>query len=229
MTFSQGTTGRVYEFDHLGEVPTIREPSGHLWFQSTNTSDVTSVFITGLVNQSGASGTAMERAYKTVSATSSGTTPVTVSTLFQKVISISKATDTNGDLFFYDAGAANAYASILTAHKHQAAFKRLQLRFVPDTPTDLRIRFRHEAPELRDDNQSTPPGVQRDFVIEHALGLHYQEIEQFSRAQAQFAQARGVVDSAGNKEENFGEGYSRIIPQYESSDDPDSDHFSGWF
>lgn len=213
----QGTTGQVRYYDRAGEVPVTRDPTGHLWFQSTHASDTLAVYITGLAANSGASG-ALERVFKTLSVNATGTSPLTLSTLFVKIFSISKATDTNGDFFFYDAGATNAHTSFLSKFETEARFKRLRLFYKPSAQKTLQLRFRYVIPPLRADAQSPHPTVKPDFIVQHALSIHYGEQEQLQKQQLTESKAARILDQEIHKDENFSEPWNQMSP-FDAPDD----------
>ena len=207
----QGTGGQVRYYDRAGEVPVTKDPSGYLWFASTHASDNLAVHITGLVANSGASG-ALERTFKNLSLNATGTSPLTLTTLFAKIFSISKATDTNGDFYFFDAGASNAHRAYMAAFETESKFKRLRLLYKPEAGKTLQLRFRYVIPPLREDEQSPHPSVKPDFITQKALAIHYGEQEQLQKAQITDANATRLLDAEINKDENFSEPWSQISP-----------------
>ena len=222
--YAQGTAGRPFEYDNAGDVPVTTDPTGYLWFRSTSVSDTQTVFVTGLVANSGASG-AVERTIKNVSVAATGTSPVTLSSLFAKILSISKSTDTNGDFYFFDAGASNAHISFMAAGETEAAFRRLKLLFKPDAQRSLQIRFRYRIPKLNDNSQSPPPAVKSDYIVEQAIVYHWAEQEQFSKSQAAAQSAQRVLESESNKDNNFAEPFNRITPALPGYSDASDDFF----
>lgn len=219
--FADRTAGTVINYDKIGTVPALRDPAGYLVVRSTHASDLGALYVTGRANNSGASGTALQSTVSTLSFNATGTSPFTLSTLFASIISISKATDTNGDLYFFDAGSSNAHISFLGRYDDEAAFKRIQLLYKPSDTTQFRIRFRYKIPPLKDDTQAPHPAVKSDFVIEHALALYYQNREQFTKANAQRGDATKVLQDEAHKEQNFDEPFSQIVPQRDIYDNPD--------
>jgi len=219
--YSQRTTGRVLNYDKLGIVPALRDPTGFIWLQSTHASDLGALYISGRVANSGASGTGLQATIRTLSLNGTGTSPLTLSTLFTSIISISKTTDANGDFFFYDAGNFNKHISFLGRYDSQAEFKRIQLLYKPAEQTLLEIRFRHKISPLKDDAQAPHPAVKPDYVINHAIALHHAEQDQLAKAQNQEQKALKVLQDESNKEQNFDEPWSQIVPQ-QYDDDPDT-------
>lgn len=215
--YGQRLTGAVKQYAKLGEVPAVRDPVSYLNFASAHASDIDQVFITGRFTATAASGTALESYIKTVSAYATGTTPVTISTLFSKLISISKTTLSNGDYLFFDSGAAPI--SILQSYEQDACFRRIQLMFTPASTVNFEIRFRYKLPPLLDNSQSPHPSVKPDFLISNALEQFYRHHDQFQKAQVMQSLASDVLQKESNKEVNFSEDYSQITPLLE--DDPD--------
>ena len=214
----QGTAGQVRTYDRAGEVPVLRDPTGYLWFATTHASDTLPVFVTGLIANSGASG-ALERTFKTLSLNATGTSPLTLSTLFAKVFSVSKSTDTLGDFYFYDAGASNAHISFMSKFDNEARFQRLRLLYKPDAQKTIRLRFRYRVPPLRSDEQSPHPTVKSDFVIQQAIALHWSEQEQLQKSALAEARATKLLDAEINKDENFSEPFNQMSPYGLPSED----------
>ena len=215
------TGGPVIAYDRVGYVPLTKDPAGYLWFKSSNTSDIQTVSVTGLVANSGVSNV-LSRTMETVTVYATGTSPVTVSALFTKVIALSRSTEADGDFYFYDAGSSDELVGFIGKDEISSAFQRLQLQYVPTSAQTLRLRYRYKLPRLVAETSSTHPCVSEDFVINHALSLHYAEQEQLSKAQAQEAKAGRVVQQEANKDENFSEPYSRITPLFDIDPDDES-------
>lgn len=223
--WAQGTAGRAIAYDMAGDVPVLADPTGYLWFQSTHASDLQSIHITGLVANSGASG-AVERTISELSVSAAGTSPVTLSSLFVKVFSISKATDSNGNFFIYDAGATNRHISYLGTSESTAAFRRLALLYKPAAGTSFEVRFRYRIPRLTASAQSPHPSVKGDFVIAHALSIHWGEQEQLQKQTMQESRATQVLQSESMKDKNFNEPHNQIIPLLPYDSDPAGDNYA---
>lgn len=221
-TYSQAqrVSGTVLAYDKVGTVPVLRDPSGYLSLRGTSSSDTgaPAIYLTGYVNNSGATATAMERTVRTVSITPTGLSPVTVTELFASVISISKVTDANGDFFFHDLGNSNAHISFLARYEPEASFKRVQLLFSPSSPTIFEVKFRHKIPPLRLNEQAPHPAVDSDFVVNHALALHWRQQQQFTKAQYQDQKATQILEQRAHKEQNFDEPWNQIQPIVEPRD-----------
>ena len=225
--WSQGTSGRPAEYTDAGEVATTQDPAGYLWFNSTHASDLQNIYITGLVAQSGASG-ALERTFKELSVSAAGTSPVTISQLFVKVFSIGKATDANGDFFFRDAGTSNAQISYLGRTDSGSRFRRLAFIYKPPVGNQIELRFRYKIPKLTQDAQAPHPNVKPDFVIQHAISLHWAEQEQLSKSQASEQKANRVLEAESNKENNFNEPYNQLYPWLPDFSDAADDLWRQW-
>lgn len=206
------TLGRPLVYDLKGEVATVRDPSGYCWFKSSHASDGDLLSVAGLVHNSGASGTALERTIQTLSVACAGVSPVTLTTLFAKIFSIARATEANGDLTFYDAAATDAWVSHLGRNQTTARFKRLQLAYVPAAGTRLRMKFRYTVPFLVEDAEAPHPAVRSDYVINQTLATHWAEQEQFQKAQFMEGKASQTLEREANKDANFDEPNSRLIP-----------------
>jgi len=223
--YSNHTTGRVVAWDRLGEVPVLKDPAGYVSLVSSHVSDAVIVTVTGYVANSGASGTALQTSFRREEITTTGTTPITLTTLFSKVVSISKATNTNGDFFFYDAGASLAHVGFIPQDKVASVFKRLHLLYKPSPQQLLEIRYRREVPELMSDDQAPDPAVKCDFLVEKAIASHFGEQQQHQKAALQDRQAFDLLEQEVNKDQNFTEPHSQIVP-YRPMEDYDLDRRS---
>lgn len=229
-TFAQGTTGRPYLYEPVGHVPVVADPAGKLRFNSSHASDLDLVYVTGLAAASGASDPALTSLETVEEITAAGTSPVTLSTLFTKITSIGKATNTNGDFYFYDTGASpHPQLSVLPRDELEADFFRVQLHFIPDGAKTFRIRYRHKTPRLTNDSQHVPPGVDVDFLVHEAVATFHREKEQNIKAQVHAQKATDIATQRANQQENFGEPFSQIMPAAPPNIyDPSDDHFRGW-
>lgn len=210
--YAQRSAGAAQQYYKLGEMAALRRPSGYVWWNSSSASDIDTVFVTGLVANSGASGSALAQVQQTVFGETTGISPVTVSALFSTILSVSRATEGNGDLRFYDAGASNAHISFLSKYETQARFRRIQLFSPPAASTLFELKFRYKLPPIRDYDQAPPPAVRPDFLISYALERFYQHQDQFQKLQTQERRTAAILQSEATKEENFNEPDSRIYP-----------------
>lgn len=226
--WAQQTVGLPYKYTQAGEVAVTKEPAGYLWFQSTHASDVGALYVTGLAANSGASG-ALETTFSELSLSATGTSPVTLSTLFTKIFSISKSSDTNGDFYFYDAAASNAHVSFLSRTDSEARFRRLALLFRPDSQRQFEVRFRYKIPPLRQDAQAPHPAVKADYIVQHALSLHLAEQEQYQRQGAAEAKALKILEAEAQKDLNFQEQWNQMLPNMPPASDASDDFYRvGW-
>lgn len=216
---SQGTGGPVLAYDRLGSVPTTRDPASHIFFSSSHASDVASVSVRGLTTNTAASDS-LRSVISTLTVAATGTTPVTLTTLFTRILSISKATETLGDYTFTD----TAPLSVIPAAEVEAAFQRLRLHYTPATPVALSVRFRHKLPPLTSSSDSPPPNIPSDFIISHALSLYWAEAEQFSKASYAHQAARAVLDDVATHDSLQSESGEQLTPRLFQ----DPDYTSRW-
>lgn len=221
------TTGTPLNYDHVGEVATTATPTGYLWVNSSDASDIETLFVTGLFENTSASGTALHYTQRVEEISANGASPVTLTTLFANIISISKATATDGDYFIYDAGNSDERIGFIPKDGTESSFRRLEFVFVPASDTNVRIRYRRRIMPLRQDAQSPPPGVRPDFIVDHAISIYQRQNEQYQKAQFHEQKASAVIQREANKEQNWGEPGSFIHPQVNVSNDPSDDHYNG--
>lgn len=227
--YSNLTQGRPLEYENAGQVATAGDPSGYIWFKSSHASDVNPIYITGYVAASGSSNPAFDLVESVLSINAAGTSPVTLTSLFTGITSIAKATSTNGDFFFFDAGNSNGYISFIPASEQEAAFRRLEFQFVPSADKSVRIKYIPKLPFLSDDTQSPHPAVRPDYVIEKAIAIFQRYQGQYQKGQYHDAVAADTLASEAHKEQNFSEPFSQIQPEIPGTYDPDSDYFRGGY
>ena len=226
--WAQGTAGRACQYDRVGDVAVLQNPSGHVWFQSSHASDLIALNVTGIAANSGASG-ALEETVRSLTVSAAGTSPVTLSVLFTKIFSISKATDTNGNFFFYDAGNASKHVSYLGSTDSEAAFQRLALLYKPAAGTQFELRFRYKIPKLTADSQAPHPSVKPDFIVAHALATHFGEQEQQQKMMIQEQKATKTLEADAHKDRNFNEPDNRMTPYIPADYDPAGDYFRNYY
>jgi len=207
--YGQHSGGGAREYCKLGETPTIRDPIGYVTAASSHQSDVDWLYVTGLIHNSAASGTALSMEFHTSRVMATGLTPVTLDGLFSKILSISKTTDSYGDYNFVD---TLGQVSHMEKYDGEAAFRRIQLFYKPPTGTLFEVKFRYRLLPLRDDAQAPPPAVKADYLIASALGQYYQHHDQFQKAMVMSGTAKAIIEAESNREENFNESESRMCP-----------------
>lgn len=225
--YSELTTGRPLEYEKAGQVAVTQDPSGFIWFKSSHASDLNPVYVTGYAAASGGSNPAFTLLEQTVKLNAQGVSPVTLTTQFTGIVSIAKATSTNGDFFFFDAGNSNTYISFIPAAEQDATFRRIEFLFVPSANKSVRIKYIPRIPLLTDDTQSPHPSVKPDYVIEKAIAIFQRYQGQYQKGQYHDAQGADILGSEANKEENFTEPFSQIQPEVPGAWDPDSDYYRG--
>ena len=211
-TTAAGTTGRPLEWDIVGSAAAVRDPTGYLTIQSTHASETFNAYVTGLAATTGASGTGLETVVKQENIALQGNTPVTLTTLFTKITSIAKETLSNGDYWILDAGASNAPVSFIPAGEIEARFRRLEFSFIPDADRSFRVKFRRKIPTLTADNQSPDPSVNSDYVIQKALALYQRYQDQHAKSQLHDFQAQTILEAESDREANFSQPFSQVIP-----------------
>lgn len=224
-SYAQRSTGTPLEYRDMGLVATARDPSGYIFFHSSHASDSFTIFATGYAAASGSSNSTFDTILQTTSADASGTAAVTLPVQFSQVISISRATNSNGNYFFFDAGDSNRHISYIPASELEARFRRLEFMFVPNVNKTLTIRYIPVIPNLIDENQSPHPIVKPDYILEKAIGLWQRYQSQYGKAQSHDAAALETLAGETNKETNFGEPISFLAPEFPATADPESDYY----
>lgn len=213
---AQRSPGTIFSYDKIGTVPVLADPLGYVWIRPTDPTDAGyNLSVTGYVSNSGASGSPLDQTQQTISLINLPSSAYTLPALFTQIVAISKATDTNGDFFLFDAGANNRHISFLSRYESEASFKRLQFMYPPAATTQLEIRYRRKIPPLINNTQAPHPAVDPDFVIAQAIAAHYRSREDFTKAGLIDNRAREYLQDKANKEQNFDEPFQQIIPTVE--------------
>lgn len=218
---SAGTTGRVWGYDKIGIVPVIKQPANYITARSDSASDTgIAVHATGYVAASGSSGTGLAKYLTTASITLSGVSPVTLPANFTDFVSISKATDTVGTIFFREPGGspANRTISMIPWYETDAAFKRIELIYTPSAQTLFTLRFRRKIPPLVSDTQAPPPAVDADYLIQHALSCFWKHQQQFTKSEVLSTERDRILAARIQKEQNFDEPWNQITPIVDCAD-----------
>lgn len=213
--YTQNTAGRLMQYDSGGVYPVSRAPVSYLTVVSSSALDTFgSVNISGYVTDTRYSGTPMENLFQNISMTPGGVTPVTFTSLWNQILSISKSTETNGDFYLSDSGSGqpNAGVSYIPRYDTEASFRRLRLLQVPQAATTILIKYRSKVPPLYSNEQSLYPGIDGDYVVHKAIDLFYRFQQQYTKAQIEGGTATAIMQAAANKERNFNEGGSYITP-----------------
>jgi hypothetical protein len=229
VVYANLTQGRPLEYTQAGKVATANDPSGFVWFKSSHASDVGSLYVTGYMSASGSSNPAFDGIEQTLAINAAGVSPVTLSTQFTGIVSIAKATTTNGDFFFFDAGNSNDYISFIPKSEQDASFRRIEFMFVPDIDKSLRMKVVPKIPFLTNDTQSPHPSVKPDYIIEKTIAIFQRYQGQYQKSQYHDAVGAELLGSEAHKEENFGETFSQIQPEVPGTWDSDSDYFRGGY
>ena len=213
------TSGTVIGYDNAGYVPCLANPSGYIFGSlPSGASEAITVNVTGYVAASGASGTGMERLYHSETITISDSTATTLANQYYEVTSISKVTNTSNPIYFYDAGNSNAHLSFIGAYETDAAFKRVLLQYVPSAQTLLECRVRHKVQPLHLVQEAPHPSIDPDFLVTHAIRRYWAANQQYTKAQIERQEGLELIQDIASQEENFSEPFSRIIPDYPTSD-----------
>lgn len=228
LAWSQVLSGVAHKYTRAGQVPVTKSPSGYLWFSSSSASDVGAIHVTGFVANSAASGQPLARTFAELSMNAQGTSGVTLTTLFTDFISISKASETNGDFFFYDAGASNAPLAFIAKSETASGFRRLALHFKPASGVPVQVRFRYKLSPIVSDAQAPHPSVKPDYVVEKAIHYHQLEQEQYQKAQLADAAATRVLAGEAQKERIHNEVVQTLVPRLPDAYDESYDFYRRW-
>jgi hypothetical protein len=210
-SFGEGTVGRPFDWKDAGYVATIGNPAGYVTAQSADVSDTGYVYLTGLVQDTTASGTALEWIKTQESITLNGQTPVTASNLFTEVYSFSTDSE-DGDVTLLDEGNSSLPISRIPQYETAARFPRVQFLRIPQAGLVLEVAYLQTPPDLENDAQSPHPSIDEDFLKWHTAGIVLNNIGERQAGFAYIAKGEEVLAKADFREKNFGDRPIQMTP-----------------
>jgi hypothetical protein len=206
------TTGLAIEWRDAGTLPTTKVPTGVLTIESTDAGDTEDIRIAGFSHVSEASGTPLENQIVHETMTLTGTSPVSSSNSYTRVMSISKNADTTGNIYVRDAAASAVLIASLGAFEDQTRYKRLEFLRIPSAGTKFEIRVLRKPIELENDAQSAEPAIPEDYLLWNTAGLELVALGERQAGLTFLQKARALADQEDFKDKNFGDQALQMIP-----------------
>jgi hypothetical protein len=213
-SFLDETSGAPSWWRELGYSPVNAQPAAAslVHFDPKSAENVV-INITGLAQDTGASGTALERymVQEQVTCLSGAETPT--SALFVKVTSIGKDVLTSDDVVAAYSAGGDPVARVFR-NAYRARYRHVKFLTVPAAGTLLRVGFLLEVPEFSDDNQVTHPGIDIDYLTWYAAAMIHKAMNQGDLAEQAFARAEERLQKREFHEKSHGDQDHRMAPDF---------------
>lgn len=168
-------------------------------------------YISGLAQDTTASGTANELYFVEESLSLSTTNPSTTSNKYVRVNSFAKTDTTNADVLLKLGGST---ISRIPAHEFNAEYRKIILDKQTDVAKTFRIEYVIKPPPLVETYQHPHPSINTDFLINYAAHKIHQSLQQPELAQEKRAAAESILLDAAGRESSFGDDDYQIIPDF---------------
>ncbi len=200
--YFQKTTGAPQEWRDRGFVSTVKPLSADAQlFVSSTVSDGIAIQITGRVNDTTASGTALELFEARESLTLGGAT-LTSANSYRRVISIQKDKGTAADILI---GTANeGLIARIPSWEARPMYRRVQFHPVPTGQT-LDVGYFRRPDRITSENDALEPSVNEEALMWRAAGNLMWMDNEPAAAERAWQKAAEVVAVKRNEEETFGE------------------------
>lgn len=201
--FLQKTVGSAREWRPYGTVPVIKQPEGETLTFSTTVSDGIDITVRGLVQDTTASGTALEFYEAQETLTMAGVSQATSNT-YQEILAIQKDKNSTADVTATLTTSGDQVVRI-PSWASRPLYQQIQLLFKPSAGTQLRMGYFRRPDRLVAEGDGVDPAINEEAVMWRAAGnLHWIDNEG-QAAQLAWQRAEEIVTNLKNVEETFGE------------------------
>jgi hypothetical protein len=207
-----GTAGRASFWRPLGVSPVSRALAAASTVQvQTATSDSFSVYVSGTVLDTNASGTPDEYhlAEEEINVTSSG--PHVSSNTYVRVETIGKDDITTSDVVMRDSS-SNVIARI-AAHAYDVKYPKIELLYVPSAGVQLDVGYIQRPQTLFHDYQIPNVSIDREYLIWYAAGMIHAAQGQEQNSAIKIARANEILQRRVDKDKLHGEKDFRSLPE----------------
>lgn len=212
------TTGRAFYYEELSPVPSIRPPKSFLNFESSGQSDTSPLYATGIFRNTSYSGTPAERYERTDTANANGLSAVTLSVHFEELTALGRASALSSTYIVRD---SSGVLAVIPPFHHASRYRRVRIHYALSKQTAFRLKYRRLPVPLIDSDQQLPPGVDPDYILEHAIGLWKQQQGQYQQGAIHTQRAISIAQDRAQIDQAGGEFFSRITPEIPQLHDDD--------
>lgn len=227
-SFLGDTPGAPFFWREVGVQAVIAQPVVGALSVRTTASDVFSVYLEGLAEDTSASGTPNQYfvAREQINVSSSGVH--SGATLFRELHTIGKDDYTPADVVVRDT--SSNVISRISAHAYRAEYRRIEFVHIPTSGTVFRVRYLRAPTPLVEAWHIPHTSVDTEYLIWHASSLVHEAQGQAELAAIKMARAKEILDRRIYKESSHGDRDYRALPEpsYFGSDNIDiPDHLTG--
>jgi len=206
----QRASGTAAEWRHQGVVPVIFQPSDPSYISMiASVSESYEVTVKGLMQDTSASGTALEFYEDLEILTIQDESAVTGAKTWSRIDEISKARATNSDL---QVSIAHGTVSRIPRWSTRPLYQQLQFVHVPVSGTRLEVQYFRRPDRLTSEQHTIDPLINEDALVWRAAGnLHWMD-QEGQQANLAWRKAEEILNDQKNVEETFGEKDHSIQP-----------------
>lgn len=164
-------------------------------------SDTFTVHLTGIVQDTAASGTAGYEFFGEEILTISGSGPNLSTNSYVKILSLGKSAISNGDVLV-TAGATQL--GRIQANRYAPSYRRIELLRIPPAGTQLRVGALLLPQPLTSTNQAPHHTIDRQYLIWYAAGLILKAQNEPAKGDAMVARAEEILAAKAYKERAHG-------------------------
>jgi hypothetical protein len=208
-SWANDTANYADEWQLDGFTPVMTGVSGPLEVYTSDASDVVTVWFQGQVLASG--GTAPQDLYRVGETVNiAGTTPVTTTNSYYNIEAIVKDADTTG---YLEVKSQGTVVGRIDRFERSPAHVRVRFMDIPATGTVFKYGAFLKPTPLVNDNQTTHPSVEPDFLIWEAAKDVFWQLREGTRATAAKRQAEEIAGNAMSKDRMFSDWEGRVVPE----------------
>jgi hypothetical protein len=210
---SNRPSAAIWEWQDRGYQPVIQAPSTDTTLVfSTTQSEATSVYVSGLVRDSSASGTSLELV-ELDEVVAVNQSPVSTVNEYAVVTSVEKDDITISSDIVVDYGRGTvSKAARLRSNERKPTYRRVEWLALPGTGNRFRTRYYTSPPKVNDEIQMLDPAIDEDIVFWGVVGDLHWVAEAPQAAQAAWQQRDNLIQSKLIGQEVHGDHLSQAIP-----------------
>lgn len=200
-------------FRELGFAAVHDQPAAAAALRAQSTvSDAVTIYVAGLAQDTAASGTPDQTYQARESIITSGSSITAGSTLFVRVDTIGKDSDSsNGDVLI--STAADGQLARIYQDDDMSRYRQLEFLGAPTAGTVFQIEYLLKPHPLRASNDFPPPAVDIDYIIWYVTSMIHRAQGNVEEAEVFLARAEGILERNASFEKNAGDQDYRAFPE----------------
>lgn len=214
------TTGAAMLTRERGLVPITSQPSTPMTYSvQAQASDVCTVYIGGLVQDTTASGTPDFQYFDQESIAISNDSVVAGTKSFVRVEVLGKNDFSAADIVVRDS--SSNVVSRIPALDYSAEYRQLQFLHIPPAGTVFDMEYIQKPAPLVNDYQVPHPSIKANFLVWYAAGMVHEAQGQLDQARVKMARAQTMLDKEIYRERGHGDRDWRAVPEFNYWNDED--------